>query len=148
MYPMMISENLFDDLFNDAFNRSLFNVDKTLYGKNAGRIMKTDVHETEDHYELDVDLPGFKKEEISIELKEGYLTIRASKGVDKNEEDKKSRRVIRQERYVGTCERTFYVGDVKPEEVKCKYESGVLMIEVPRKDVKKVEGPHSIAIEG
>ena len=148
MYPMMISENLFDDLFNDAFNRSLFNVDKTLYGKNAGRIMKTDVHETEDHYELDVDLPGFKKEEISIELKDGYLTIRASKGVDKNEEDKKSRRVIRQERYVGTCERTFYVGDVKPEEVKCKYESGVLMIEVPRKDVKKVEGPHSIAIEG
>ena len=148
MYPMMISENLFDDLFNDAFNRSLFNVDKTLYGKNAGRIMKTDVHETEDHYELDVDLPGFKKEEISIELKEGYLTISAAKGVDKDEEDKKSRRVIRQERYVGSCQRTFYVGDVKPEEVKCKYESGVLMIEVPRKDVKKVEGPHTISIEG
>ena len=148
MLPMMFSENLFDDLFNDAFSRSVWNTDKALYGKNASRIMKTDVHETEDSYELAVDLPGFKKEEISIELKEGYLTIRASKGVDKNEEDKKSRRVIRQERYVGTCERTFYVGDVKPEEVKCKYESGVLMIEVPRKDVKKVEGPHSIAIEG
>ncbi len=145
---MMISENLFDDLFNDAFNRSLFNVDKTLYGKNAGRIMKTDVHETEDHYELDVDLPGFKKEEISIELKEGYLTISAAKGVDKDEEDKKSRRVIRQERYVGSCQRTFYVGDVKAEDVKCKYEAGVLSVIVPKRDVKKVEGPHTIAIEG
>ena len=148
MYPMMISENLFDDLFNDAFNRSLFNVDKTLYGKNAARIMKTDVHETEDHYELDVDLPGFKKEEISIELKEGYLTISAAKGVDKDEEDKKSRRVIRQERYVGSCQRTFYVGDVKAEDVKCKYEAGVLSVIVPKRDVKKVEGPHTIAIEG
>ncbi len=148
MYPMMISENLFDDLFNDAFNRSLFNVDKTLYGKNAGRIMKTDVHETEDHYELDVDLPGFKKEEISIELKEGYLTISAAKGVDKDEEDKKSRRVIRQERYVGSCQRTLYVGDVKAEDVKCKYEAGVLSVIVPKRDVKKVEGPHTIAIEG
>ena len=145
---MMISENLFDDLFNDAFNRSLFNVDKTLYGKNASRIMKTDVHETEDHYELDVDLPGFKKEEISIELKEGYLTISAAKGVDKDEEDKKSRRVIRQERYVGSCQRTFYVGDVKAEDVKCKYEAGVLSVIVPKRDVKKVEGPHTIAIEG
>ena len=148
MYPMMISENLFDDLFNDAFNRRLFHVDKTLYGKNAGRIMKTDVHETEDHYELDVDLPGFKKEEISIELKEGYLTISAAKGVDKDEEDKKSRRVIRQERYVGSCQRTFYVGDVKAEDVKCKYEAGVLSVIVPKRDVKKVEGPHTIAIEG
>ena len=145
---MMISENLFDDLFNDAFNRSLFNVDKTLYGKNAGRIMKTDVHETEDHYELDVDLPGFKKEEISIELKEGYLTISAAKGVDKDEVDKKSRRVIRQERYVGSCQRTFYVGDVKAEDVKCKYEAGVLSVIVPKRDVKKVEGPHTIVIEG
>ena len=148
MLPMMFTENLVDELFNDTFGREMWNADKALYGKKAAHVMRTDVHETEDSYELAVDLPGFKKEEISIELKEGYLTIRASKGVDKNEEDKKSRRVIRQERYVGTCERTFYVGDVKPEEVKCKYESGVLMIEVPRKDVKKVEGPHSIAIEG
>ena len=147
MYPM-ISENLFDDLFNDAFSRSLFNMDKALYGKNAGRILKTDVHEAEDHYELDVDLPGFKKEEISIELKEGYLTISAAKGLDKSEEDKKTRRVIRQERYVGSCQRTFYVGDVRAEDVKCKYEAGVLSVIVPKRDVKKVEGPHTIAIEG
>ena len=148
MLPMMFSENLFDDLFNDAFGRNMWNVDKTLYGKNAARLMKTDVHETENAYELAVDLPGFKKEEISIQLKDGYLTISAAKGVDKDEEDKKTRRVIRQERYVGSCQRTFYVGDVKPEEVKCRYESGVLMVEVPKKDVKKVEGPHTIMIEG
>ena len=72
----------------------------------------------------------------------------ASKGLDKEEEDKKTRRVIRQERFVGTSQRTFYVGDVKPEEVKCRYESGVLMIEVPKKDVMTVEGPHTIMIEG
>ena len=145
---MIFGENLFDDLFNDTFERSLWNTDKTLYGKNAGRIMKTDVHETEDSYELAIDLPGFKKDDIGIELKDGYLTVTASKGLDKEEEDKKTRRVIRQERFVGTSQRTFYVGDVKPEEVKCRYESGVLMIEVPKKDVKKVEGPHTIMIEG
>ncbi len=148
MLPMMFSENLFDDLFNDAFGRSVWNTDKALYGKNASRIMKTDVHETEDSYELAVDLPGFKKDEIGIELKEGYLTITASKGVEKDEEDKKTRRVIRQERYSGTSQRTFYVGDVKPEEVKCKYDAGVLMIEFPKKDARKVEGPHTIMIEG
>ena len=106
MLPMMLSENLFDDLFNDAFNRNLWNADRVLYGKNASRMMKTDVHETENEYELAIDLPGFKKEEISIELKDGYLTITAAKGVDKDEEEKKTRRVIRQERYVGTCQRT------------------------------------------
>ena len=148
MLPMMLSENLFDDLFNDAFNRNLWNADRVLYGKNANRMMKTDVHETENEYELAIDLPGFKKEEISIELKDGYLTITAAKGVDKDEEEKKTRRVIRQERYVGTCQRTFYVGDVKPEEVRCKYESGVLNVFIPKKDVRKVEGPHTIAIEG
>ena len=148
MLPMMFSENLFDNLFNDAFGRNMWNVDKELYGKNAARVMKTDVHETGDSYELAIDLPGFKKEEIGIELKDGYLTVTASKGLEKEEEDKKTRRVIRQERFAGTSQRTFYVGDVKPEEVKCRYDSGVLMIEVPKKYVKKVEGPHTILIEG
>ena len=148
MLPMMFSENLFDDLFNDTFGRDMWNMDKTLYGKNAARIMKTDVHETEEGYELDVDLPGFKKDEIGIELKDGYLTITASKGLDKDEKEKKTRRVIRQERYVGTSQRTFYVGDVRPEEVKCKYESGVLTINVPKADARRIENPHTIMIEG
>ena len=144
---MIFGENLFDDLFNDTFERSLWNTDKTLYGKNAGRIMKTDVHETEDSYELDVDLPGFKKEEINVELHDGYLTISATKYLDKDETDQKARRVIRQERYSGTSQRTFYVGDVKPDEVKCKYESGVLSVEVPKRDAKRVNSPHTIMIE-
>ena len=147
MLPMIFGENLFDDLFNDTFERSLWNTDKALYGKNAGRIMKTDVHETEDSYELDVDLPGFKKEEINVELHDGYLTISATKSMDKDETDQKARRVIRQERYSGTSQRTFYVGDVKPDEVKCKYESGVLSVEVPKRDAKRVNSPHTIMIE-
>ena len=147
MLPMIFGKNLFDDLFNDTFERSLWNTDKTLYGKNAGRIMKTDVHETEDSYELDVDLPGFKKEEINVELHDGYLTISATKSLDKDETDQKARRVIRQERYSGTSQRTFYVGDVKPDEVKCKYESGVLSVEVPKRDAKRVNSPHTIMIE-
>ena len=144
---MIFGENLFDDLFNDTFERSLWNTDKALYGKNAGRIMKTDVHETEDSYELDVDLPGFKKEEINVELHDGYLTISATKSLDKDGTDQKARRVIRQERYSGTSQRTFYVGDVKPDEVKCKYESGVLSVEVPKRDAKRVNSPHTIMIE-
>ena len=147
MLPMIFGENLFDDLFNDTFERSLWNTDKTLYGKNAGRIMTTDVHETADSYELDVDLPGFKKEEINVELHDGYLTISATKSLDKDETDQKARRVIRQERYSGTSQRTFFVGDVKPDEVKCKYESGVLSVEVPKRDAKRVNSPHTIMIE-
>ncbi len=148
MLPAIFGENLFDDLFNDAFGRGAWNADRALYGKNAARIMKTDVHETQDSYELDIDLPGFKKEEISIELREGYLTISATKSLERGTEDDKSRRIIRQERYAGTSQRTFYVGDVRPEEVRCKYDSGVLSIVVPKKDAKKPEGPHSITIEG
>ena len=147
MLPMVFSENLFDDLFNDTLARSMWNTNKELYGKNASRLMKTDVHETEDSYELAIDLPGFKKEEINVDLKDGYLTISATKSLDKDETDQKARRVIRQERYSGTSQRTFYVGDVKPDEVKCKYESGVLSVEVPKRDAKRVNSPHTIMIE-
>lgn len=80
MLPMIFGENLFDDLFNDAFERSMWNTDKALYGKRASQLMKTDVHETEEGYELNVDLPGFSKDEINVELKNGYLTIAPSRG--------------------------------------------------------------------
>ena len=147
MLPMMFTENLFDELFNDTFGREMWNADKALYGKKAAHVMRTDVHETEDSYELAVDLPGFKKDEIGIELKDGYLTITASKGVDKEEEDKKTRRVIRQERFAGTSQRTFYVGDVRPEDVKAKYESGVLTVLIPKEEPKKLTSSSKIAIE-
>ena len=146
MLPMIFGENLFDDLFNDTFERSLWNTDKTLYGKNAGRIMKTDVHETEDSYELDVDLPGFKKDEVNVELNDGYLTISAAKGLDRDERDKKGR-YIRQERYSGACSRSFYVGDVKPDEIKAGYEDGILRLEIPKREAKAASAPNRIAIE-
>ena len=108
--------------------------------------MKTDIREKDDGYELSVDLPGFKKDEITLDIKNGYLTVSAEKGLDKDEEDKKGR-IIRQERYAGVCSRNFYVGDVKPEDVKAKYEAGVLTVVLPKKDQKKLESQSKIAIE-
>ena len=145
MLPSIYGENMLDDFFGTGF----FGGHDPLFGKNGRNLMKTDIRETDDakSYRFAVDLPGFEKDEIHVDVKDGYLTVSAEKGLDKDEEDKKQRRVIRQERYVGTSQRTFYVGDVKAEDVKCKYEAGVLMIEVPKKDVKKIEGPHTIAIE-
>lgn len=119
-----------------------------MFDKNARNLMKTDIRETDDAkaYRLAVDLPGFKKDEISLDLKDGYLTISAEKGLDKDEDDKKGR-VLRQERYAGSCSRSFYVGDAKPEDVKAKYESGVLTVLVPKEDIKKYPVSTVITIE-
>ena len=108
--------------------------------------MKSDIREKDDQYELAVDLPGFKKDEINLDVKDGYLTISAQKGLDKDEENKKGR-ILRQERYAGVCSRSFYVGDVKPEEVKAKYESGVLTIALPKEDARKCSSCNTITIE-
>ena len=101
MLPSIYSENLFDDFFSDPFDMVMPRSFNALYGKHGKNLMKTDVRETEDTYELDIDLPGFKKEEVNLELKDGYLTIQAAKGLDKDEEDKKGR-YIRRERYAGS----------------------------------------------
>ena len=145
MLPSIFGENLFDDFFTDPFSIIPSGRD-VLYGKHGKNLMKTDVRETDNSYELDVDLPGFKKDEISLDIKDGYLTIAAQKGVDKDEQDKKGR-VLRQERYAGACSRSFYVGNVKPEDVKAKYEDGVLSVIVPKEDVKKLASSTAIAIE-
>ena len=113
LMPSIFGENLFDDFMDFPFddkwekklNKELFGKKNPLYGKNASRLMKTDVRETDNSYELDVDLPGFKKDEIQVELDNGYLTISAEKGLDK--EDEKKGRYIRRERYAGACSRTF-----------------------------------------
>ena len=117
MMPSIFGENLFDDFMDFPFddkwekrmNKEFFGRKNPLYGKNAARLMKTDVCETDSAYELDVDLPGFKKDEIQVELEDGYLTISAEKGLDKEEE--KKGKYIRRERYAGACSRTFYVGE-------------------------------------
>lgn len=129
MLPIVFNEKMFDDLFDSDF----FGGRNPLYGRHAKNLMKTDIREKEDGYEMAVDLPGFNKDEIKVEIKDGYMTVSANKDLDKDEEDKKGR-VIRRERYAGTCSRTFYVGDIKPEDVKAKYESGVLNIVLPKEE--------------
>ena len=146
MLPSIFGENLFDDFFGENFEKNMFGPRSALYGKHANALMKTDVREGKDGYEVAVDLPGFSKDEINVELNGGYLTINASKNVNKEDQDE-DKHIIRQERYVGSCSRSFYVGDLQPEDIKCKYESGVLTIDVPKADVKKIENRNRIAIQ-
>ena len=144
MVPSIYGENMFDDFFASPF----FGGHDPLFGKHTRNLMKTDIRETDDAkaYRFAVELPGFKKDEISLDIKDGYMSINAAKGLDRDEEDKKGR-VLRQERYAGACSRSFYVGNVKPEDVKAKYESGVLTVIVPKEDVKKLSSGSAIAIE-
>ena len=144
MLPAVFGENLFDEMFDDMM-RPMHSMEKALYGKHARAIMKTDVRETDNSYEVDIDLPGFKKDEVNVQLEDGYLTVSAAKGLDKDE--KKKGRYIRQERYAGQCSRSFYVGDIRPEEVKCKYEFGVLRVTLPKPTARVVESPSHIAID-
>ena len=146
MLPSIFGENLFDDWFDESFGMlPEWGSRNPLYGKHAKNLMKTDVRETEDSYELDIDLPGFKKDEINVDLKDGYLTISAAKGLDKDEKDKKGK-YIRQERYAGACSRSFYVGDVEPEDVSASYEDGILKLSMPKQAKKELPKSTSIAI--
>ena len=152
MMPSIFGENLFDDDWMDfpfnRFDREFWGRKNPLYGKHAKNMMKTDIREHDEGYELDVDLPGFKKDEISVQLDNGYLTISAAKGLDKDEQDKKGK-YIRKERYAGTMQRSFYIGDaVTQEDVKAKFEDGILKLSLPKKNAKAIEANNSIAIEG
>ena len=145
LMPSIFGENLFND---DWMDFGFPEVDKALYGKHAGHVMKTDVKETDAGYEVDIDLPGFKKDEISAKLDDGYLTISASKGLDKDEKNKEGK-YIRKERHAGAMSRSFYVGgDVTEEDIKAKYEDGILRLSIPKKEAKAVENKKYIAIEG
>ena len=153
LMPSIFGENLFDDFFNDFpfyEDKDMKNVEKKLYGKKANRIMKTDIKEKEDGYEIEMDLPGFTKEEIKASLENGYLTISAAKGLDKDEKEKDNGHYIRKERYTGACERSFYVGDaLKEEDIKGEFKHGILKLFVPKKEAKpEVENKKYIAIEG
>ena len=131
LLPTIFGESLFDDFMGFDFPRfaDIENLDKKLYGKKASRIMKTDVHEHDDHFEADIDL--------KVQLEDGYLTVSAEKGLDKDEKDKKGK-LIRQERYSGAMSRSFYVGDtITQEDVKAKFENGVLKLEIPKKEPQK-----------
>ena len=148
LVPSLFRDNLFDDWFDfpqwPDF-RDLDRAERKIYGRHADRMMKTDVHEHDDHYEIDIDLPGFKKEEIKVSLENGYLTV----GAAKEHEQENKGKAIRKERYSGSMQRSFYVGEqVTEEDVKAKYEHGVLMLEVPKKETPKVPEKKTIMIEG
>ena len=147
MLPSIFSDDLFDEMMDDVEDE-FFGEHNPLYGKKAKNMMKTDVKETDKGYEVDVDLPGFKKDELHLELDNGYLIISAEKSLDKDEENKKGK-YIRKERYVGSLRRSFYVGDdITEEDIKAKYENGILKLSVPKKDQKSRENKNCIAIEG
>ena len=134
MLPSIFGENLFDDWFDWPDWREFRK--------------KTDVHEHDDHYEMHIDLPGFKKDEITLTLENGYLTVAAAKGLDMDKEDKKGK-VIRQERYAGAMQRSFYVGEgITEEDIKAKYEHGVLSLTIPKKNVPQLPEKKVIMIEG
>ena len=143
----IFGENLFDDWFGFPTGRDFRNIERKLYGRNAAHVMKTDVTEHDDHYEIAIDLPGFKKEDVTIDLENGYLTVGAAKGVDKDENNKEGK-LIRQERYSGAMQRSFYVGEnVTEEDIKAKMEHGVLTLTIPKKETPKLPEKKTIVIE-
>ena len=148
MMPSIFGENLFDEFFDDDFPMiPMRSIRNPLYGKNAKNLMKTDVRETDNTYELDIDLPGFKKDEVQLDLKDGYLTISAAKGLDKDQEDKKGK-YIRQERYAGACSRSFFVGEgIEPRDVSAKFEDGILRVSLPKQVKKELPRNSTIEIE-
>ena len=145
LMPSIFGESLFDEFF-DEFARP---AKKTVrYTTQTPSVMRTDVKEHETGYELDIDLPGYKKEDVQAELKDGYLTITASTKTNDEQKDEAGK-YIRRERFTGSCSRSFYVGDyLTQEDVKARYENGVLTIAIPKKDAKKIEEKKVIAIEG
>ena len=153
MVPYMFNDDLMDDLFNDNwerdFDRAMHSMQpRHMFGKHAANVMKTDVRETKDGYDVFVDLPGFKKEDVKLDLENGYLTITANRSEDLDEKDQEGH-YIRQERCTGSCARSFYVGDVKKENIHAKFEDGVLHIQLPAPQQTKAlpENPNLIAIE-
>ena len=147
LLPSIFEESLLDDWMD--FPRMDFpDIDRKLYGKHAANVMKTDVHEHDGAYEVDIDLPGFKKDEIKISLENGYLTVGAEKNLD-NDKKNLVGKVSRKERYSGSMQRSFYVGeDITDSEIKAKFEDGVLKLTVPKKEAEKIPEKKLIAIEG
>ena len=150
LYPTIFGEGLFDDLMNFSFPRfrDFDDTERKLYGKNAAHVMKTDVREHDDQFEVDIDLPGFKKEEIQLNLESGDLTVSAAKALEEDKNNKQGK-LIRQERYTGTMQRSFYVGEnVTEEDIKAKFEDGVLKLNIPKKEAVRIPEKKTIMIEG
>ena len=143
LMPSIFGENLFDDWMDFSFPT----FDRAFYGNGSRNVMKTDVKETDQGYELDIELPGYQKEDVKAQLKDGYLTVQAAKSVN-NDEKNNEGAYIRRERYAGTMSRSFYVGDnVTEADIQAKFENGILKLSVPKKEAKKVEENKYITIQ-
>ena len=149
MMPSIFRENLFDDLMESFAFPTFPDVDRALYGKNAKKLMKTDVKETQDGYVVDIDLPGFQKDEIRMQLENGNLTVSASKSMDRDEKNENGN-YVRRERYAGSMSRSFYVGShVTEADIHPKYENGILSFHIPKEQPVSIEEKkHYIPIEG
>ncbi len=146
--PSIFGENLFDDWMDFPFEKDFFPTKNPLYGKHEKNLMKTDIREEEDHFELDIDLPGFQKEEINAQLEDGYLTISAAKSLDKEKKDEKTGKYIRRERYAGSMSRSFYIGQgITQDEIRAKFENGILQLTIPKQEQKEITRNNYIAIE-
>ena len=151
LMPSIFENDMFGDFFTDPWfdDKEFKDMQKKLYGHRAKNVMSTDVKEVENGYELEMDLPGFKKDEIKVSLENGYLTISAARGLDEDEKDKKSGKYIRRERYAGACERSFYVGEgISQDDIKASFQHGILKLFIPKEPEKSVEEKKYVAIEG
>lgn len=152
LMPSVFGKDMFDDFFGFPFydDRDFKKMEKKLYGRRGKNMMKTDVKELKNGYELEMDLPGFKKDEIKVSLEDGHLTISAAKGLDQDEQDKKTGTYIRRERYAGACQRSFYVGEeLSEEDIKGEFKHGILKLFIPKKEEQPAaEQKKYISIEG
>jgi len=147
MLPSIFGEGLLDNMMDFPFHNDFFGRGNPLYGKNTKNLMNTDIKEKDGTYEVSVDLPGFKKEEISVRLDNGYLTIQVTKDTNHEEQDQDGK-YIRRERYYGSTSRSFYVGKgAQEEDIKAKYEDGILKLDIMKKE-DKIPDQKYIAIEG
>ena len=139
LMPSIFGNDMFGDFFTDPWfdEKEFKDMQKKLYGHRAKNVMSTDVKEVENGYELEMDLPGFKKDEIKASVENGYLTISAARGLDEDEKDKKSGKYIRRERYAGACERSFYVGEgISQDDIKASFQHGILKLFIPKEPEK------------
>ena len=151
LMPSIFGNDMFGDFFTDPWfdEKEFKDMQKKLYGHRAKNVMSTDVKEVENGYELEMDLPGFNKDEIKASVENGYLTISAARGLDEDEKDKKSGKYIRRERYAGACERSFYVGEgISQDDIKASFQHGILKLFIPKEPEKSVEEKKYVAIEG
>ena len=151
LMPSIFGNDMFGDFITDPWfdDKEFKDMQKKLYGHRAKNVMSTDVKEVENGYELEMDLPGFKKDEIKASVENGYLTISAARGLDEDEKDKKSGKYIRRERYAGACERSFYVGEgISQDDIKASFQHGILKLFIPKEPEKSVEEKKYVAIEG